>query len=115
MPDSLVRANLDLALDVLRDFTPQITFDCQVGIDVLTNLDDLTVGQVAHLSTSIDLEIIEDMVRSRVTNTEDVGKTDLNTFVSRKVGSGNTSHSMTPDAAYDAGLGKPPTRDRAGE
>ena len=34
VPDALVRADLDLALDVLRDVTPQVALDPEVGIDV---------------------------------------------------------------------------------
>jgi hypothetical protein len=92
MPETLVRTDFDLALDVLCDLAPQITFDGQIGVDVLTDLDDLTVGEIANLGAPIDIEIIENMVSSRVTDTKDVGKTDFNTFVSGKVGSGNTSH-----------------------
>ena len=57
MPEALVRPNLNLAFDVLGDFTPQITFDSQVGIDVLTDVDNLTIGEIANLRTPIDLEI----------------------------------------------------------
>jgi hypothetical protein len=115
VPEALVRANLNLALDVLGDFAPQITFDCQVGIDVLTDPDNLAIGEVANLRTPVDVEIIENQMRRCKTNTKNVGEAYFNTLVSWKIGSSNTSHSITPDAAYGAGWNKPPTRVRAGE
>jgi hypothetical protein len=114
MPEALVRPNLNLAFDVLGDFTPQITFDSQVGIDVLTDVDDLTIGEIPYLSPSIDIEVIEDYVRGPISHTKYVGETNLYTLISRKVSSRNTSHkSITPDAAYGAGWNKPPTHVRA--
>lgn len=114
MPETLVRANLNLALDALRDLTSQITFDYQIGIYVLTDANNLTVGEIPHLSSPINLEIIEDQMRCRGAHPKYVGESNLDTLVSRKVGSRNTSHkTITPDAAYDAGWDKPPTRVRA--
>jgi hypothetical protein len=115
MPEPLVRANLDLALDVLGNFAPQITFDRQIRIDVLADPHDLTVGEIPNLGAPIDPEIIENGMRTRQANTKNVGEPNLNTLVSWKVGSGNTSHkTITPVAAYGVGWNKPPTRAHAG-
>jgi hypothetical protein len=115
MPEALVRANLDFPLDVLGDFASQITFNGQIGINVLTDANDLTVGEIPHLGTPIDIKIVEDCMRGRVAYPKDVGKAYLNTLISWKVGSRNTSHkTITPDAACDAGWNKPPIRVRAG-
>ena len=94
MPESLVRTNLNLALDVLGDFASQITFDSQVGIDVLTDVDDLTVGEIPYLSPTIDIEVVEDCMRGCVAHTKYIGETNLYTLISRKVSSRNTSHKI---------------------
>src|SRR2546421_3277031 len=46
VPDALVAADLNLAPDVRGDLAAQVTFDLEVGFDVVAELDDLFVGQV---------------------------------------------------------------------
>jgi hypothetical protein len=90
--ETLIGTDLDLALDILRDLASQITFNGQIGIDVLTDLHDLTIGEVTNLRAPIDIEIIENLMRGPITHPKNVGETNLDTLVSWKVGSGNTSH-----------------------
>ena len=52
--DALVAADLDLALDVLGDVAPQVTFDLEVGVDVGAQLGDLFLGQVADARVGVD-------------------------------------------------------------
>ena len=49
MPDALVAADLDLALDVLGDLAPQVTLDLVGSVDELADLADLVLGEVADL------------------------------------------------------------------
>ena len=104
MPEPLIRSNLNLAFDVLCDLASQITFNSQICIDVLTNPHNLTISEISHLGATIDIEVIEDAVRSSQSHPKNVGEPDLDTLISWKVCSRNTSHkSITPDAACDAG------------
>jgi hypothetical protein len=50
MPEALVAADLDFALDVLVDLASQVTFDAVVAADPFPDTDDLVVGQVAGAS-----------------------------------------------------------------
>jgi hypothetical protein len=59
MSDALVATNLDLPLDVLRDFATEVTLDLVVGIDELADAQDLGVGEIANFRVVVDVERAE--------------------------------------------------------
>ena len=49
MAKSLVAADLDLALDVLRRLAAQIALDAVVLVDEVPDRDDLSIGEIPNL------------------------------------------------------------------
>ena len=74
---ALVGADLDLALDVLGDVAPQVTFDPEVLVDVHPDAIDLVVGQVPHTGVRVQAEVGAHLERRRSPDAEDVGERDL--------------------------------------
>src|SRR5262249_18369493 len=54
--DTAVSADLGQALDRLRALAAQVAFDLVVRVDVLAELRDLLLGQVAHLRVRVEPE-----------------------------------------------------------
>jgi hypothetical protein len=52
---ALVRADLDLALDVLIDLPAKVTLDRVVLTDPVAESDDFLVSQISHACAWIDL------------------------------------------------------------
>ncbi len=59
VPDPLIGADLNLALDVLADFTSQVAFDAEVLIDVATDLEDLVLGEVTDFRPGVEAELFD--------------------------------------------------------
>src|SRR5207249_2616723 len=59
--DPAVRADLAETLDRLRALAPQVTLDLQVVVDVLAQLRDLVVREVADLRVGIQVERARDL------------------------------------------------------
>src|SRR5258708_5989996 len=74
VPQAAVRADLGQALDRLRALAAQVAFDLEVRVDVLTELRDLFLGQVANLRVLREAERSADLARGRLTDAEDVGE-----------------------------------------
>src|SRR5207245_1172473 len=75
--NALVTADLDLALDVLGDVTPQVTLDLEVLVDVVAEPADLFVGEVTHPRVSVDAGGGAHLLRPRAADAEDVRQRDL--------------------------------------
>src|SRR5438132_523495 len=74
---ALVRADLHLALDVLGNIAPQVTFDFQVGVDPVAQADDLFVGEVTDTGVLVDPGRPADLLRRGAADPVDVGERDL--------------------------------------
>src|SRR3954449_2379646 len=90
--DALIARDLDLALDVLRDLAPQVTFDLEVGVDVGPDLHDLLFGEVTHLRAAVDGRAVDDLEGPGRADPEDVAQGDVQPLVAGKVDAGDTSH-----------------------
>jgi len=103
VPHPAVRADLLEALDRLGALAAEVALDLQVRVDVLAELRDLVLGQVAHLGVRREAERGTDLLRRRLAHAEDVRETDLEPFLVRQVHTRDTCHrfSTTPDAACD--------------
>jgi len=88
----LVAADLDLALDVLRHLAAKVTFDLEARIDEIAQSHDLVVGEVADARGGVDARRGQRRASERRTDAVDVGQTDLNLLVARKVDTCDTSH-----------------------
>ena len=56
VPNPLVRADLDLALDVLRHLAAKVALDLVVLVDPVADPDDLLLGEVADLAAAVEAE-----------------------------------------------------------
>ena len=112
MPQALIRTDLNLAFDVLGNVAPQVTLNCEVAVDVLTDVDNLRVCEVSDTSIRIDLEFQQQLLRRGAANSKDICQTNLDPLFTGKVGSGDSCHlPITPDVACDADWSRSPTRD----
>ena len=85
MAKAAVGADLGEALDRLLALAPQVTLDLEVLIDVVAELRDLAVGEVADLRVEREPEISGDLARLRAADAEDVREGDLESLLTRKV------------------------------
>src|SRR5262245_53118557 len=95
MTDSTVRADLAEALDRLRALAAQISFDLKVLVDVLTELRDFVVGEVANLRVGVEPELGGDLLRGRLADPVDVREPDLESLLVGEVHSRDACHRLT--------------------
>src|ERR687896_978558 len=100
--DTAVAADFGQALDCLPALTPKLTLDFEIGVDVVPELRDLLVGQVANLLVRIELQGRDDLARGRGSDAVDVREPDLEPLLGRKVDSGDACHGcLSPAFACD--------------
>src|SRR5690625_1379088 len=92
MPQALVAADLHLAADVGRDLAPQITLGAVVLLDVIAQLDELLVGQLAHALVTGDAGRGDRLLGAGAPHSEDVRQGDFDALLARKVDSHQTCH-----------------------
>src|SRR5690606_3544053 len=83
--DALVAADLDLAADVGGDLAAEVTLYLVVALDVVTERDELVVGEVLDADVDIDTGGLKRLQRLGAANAVDVGECDFNTLVARNV------------------------------
>jgi hypothetical protein len=108
-----VGADLLQPLDVLGTVAAEVALD-GVVVDLLAQLDDLVVGEVADAAVGIHAGLVQDPVRGRAADAVDVGQADLGALVQGDVDAGDTRHAATPDAACAAGSSRSPAPHRCG-
>ncbi len=92
MAQAAVGADLLEALDGLGALAPQVAFLREVSLDRLAQLDDLVLGQVAHLAVRLDAHLSQELVGGRAANAVDVGQPNLDALVQRDVDAGDARH-----------------------
>jgi hypothetical protein len=95
VPETPVRADLGEALDRLRALPAKIALDLEVRVDVLAELRDLFLGQVADLRVLREAERSADLARGRLADTVDVGQPDLEPLLVGEVDAGDTCHGLS--------------------
>src|SRR5690606_29213409 len=85
VPDALVAADLNLAPDVRGDLPAQVTLQPVVGLQVVTEPDELLVGQVAHPLVRVDPGGRERLAGAGPADPEDVRERDLRPLVAGEV------------------------------
>src|SRR5262245_61531491 len=85
VPDAGVAPDLDLAANVGGNLAAQVTLDLVVGFDVVTQQDDLVVGQVLRALVGVDAGRGERLRRARTAHPEDVGERDLHPLLAGEV------------------------------
>jgi hypothetical protein len=96
MAETLVAADLDLALDVLSDVAAEVALDLVVRIDELTDPQYLGIAEVPNLCVVVDIECLKYVEGPRASDPEDIRETNLNTFVPWEIDSGDSCHALLP-------------------
>mmetsp|Transcript_908 Transcript_908/g.1726 ORF Transcript_908/g.1726 Transcript_908/m.1726 type:complete len:327 (+) Transcript_908:1106-2086(+) len=78
--------------DVHLGLTTQVTFDGVVGVDVLTDGENLGVGQLVDATCGVDADCFADRGSRGVANSGDIGQRDRNALGGGDVNPGNTCH-----------------------
>src|SRR5205085_422154 len=63
--------------------------------DDLTDFPDIVLRQILHPDVLVDARFLEDLVRGRPADTEDVRQTDFHALIEWKIYACNTSHSLS--------------------
>lgn len=92
MTHALIALDFDLALDVLGDVAPQVTFDGCVAIYPGTDLVDLVLGEIANPLVGVESGIGADALRRGLANTKDVRECYLQPLLAGDINAGNTCH-----------------------
>ena len=92
MTIAAIGADFDQPLDVHGDVLAEIAFHAAFLLDDLADAIDFIFTQIADLLRRLHAGRPEDAGRARVSNTEDVGKGDLDVLVARKIHACNTCH-----------------------
>jgi hypothetical protein len=87
-----VGADLREALDRLLALAAEITLDLKVSVDVVAELRDLRVSEVAYLLVGREPRRVADLECLRAADPEDVGQPDLESLVARKVDACDSCH-----------------------
>src|SRR6185436_475162 len=102
--DPAVGPDLGQALDRLAAVASKVTLDLDVRVDVVAELRDFLVREVADLLLGIELELADDLLRGRLSDPVDVGQPDLEPLLRREVDSGDACHvASSPAFACDEG------------
>src|SRR5438105_6162097 len=94
VPDTLVRADLDLALDVLGHVPPEVAFHLVVALDPLADPNGLVVGQVPDLAPAVQVEPSDGRQGARGADAVDVAERYVHALVSGKVDAGDSCHAF---------------------
>ena len=103
-----VATDVHKALDVLVALTTEVALHHEVVlVDVLAEDVDLLVGEVADAGVRVDVSLRADLRRGGAADAVNVGQTDLDALLARKVDTIDTGQlsisSLNPDAACGAG------------
>src|SRR5207302_2108813 len=96
VPQAALRADLEEPLERLLALAPQVALDLELGVDVVAELRDLVVGEVADLGVGRDPERARDLPRRRLADDVDVRQPDLEPLLVGEVHSGDAGHSLSP-------------------
>src|SRR3954454_6952975 len=92
VPQPLVAADLDLAADVGSDLATQVALELEARLEVVTQPDEVLVGQVTHADVGADPGRLQRLGGARAPHAEDVGERDLDALVAREVDADQTCH-----------------------
>jgi hypothetical protein len=96
MADPLVAADLDLALDVLLDFTSQVTLDVVGSFDVPRRIRATSSSVSDRILVSGSMSVSAQTWRAGSADPVDVGQPDLEPLVPWEVYSCNSCHLVVP-------------------
>ena len=89
---ALVAVDLNLATNICIDFTTQVTLDLVVGFEVVTQRNQLLVGEILDADVRTNTGRGKRFLGTSATHTENVGEGDLDALLIGDVDSGKTCH-----------------------
>src|SRR6185437_14613425 len=92
MPQSAIRAHLDVTLDVQRDFFAQVALDGALFFQDLADAVDFVLTQVADLLIEVDTGPVEQRLGPRTANAVNIRQSDLGSLGGRQIYAGDTCH-----------------------
>ena len=92
MAQPLVGTDLDFAADVGGHLTAKVTFDHVVGLDVVTQSDQLLVSQVLHACVGINAGGLVGLGSAGGPHAVDISKCDHRALFARDVHTSQTCH-----------------------
>jgi hypothetical protein len=96
MSDAAVAADLIESLNVKSNLTAKITLYGVRGFDYLTELSNLSLGEILRTGIRIDTGLFENVTRTLYADTVDIGQGELNALVVRNINTSYTSHVISP-------------------
>jgi len=76
----------------LSHLAAEVTLDLEVAVDVLADLEDLFLREVADLGPAVDLRAAHDLEGAGGADPVDVAKRDVEPLVTREIDAGDTCH-----------------------
>jgi hypothetical protein len=107
VPEAAIGSEIHQTLDVHRDFAAQIALDAVIGVDRLTDLENLLVGEILDSTLWRDAEFRGDLFGLGPADAVNIGKRDFHALVRRDIDARNTCHvglSPAPQAGMATGL-----------
>jgi hypothetical protein len=81
MPKTSITAQIHQALNVHRNFTPQIAFDFVFAVNDPADAGDLVVGQVIAFDAELYPSLGQNSLSAGTAKTEDIGQGNLYTLL----------------------------------
>src|SRR5215472_14052256 len=90
--DALIAPDLHLAPDVGLHLTAQITLDLVGGVDPVTQLHEVVIGQIVHPDVPADTGLLQRLKRAGTAYPVNVSKRDLKALLAREVDHNQACH-----------------------
>ena len=111
MTHTLIGTNLYFSLDVLSNVAAEVTLDLEVLLEESADANHFIIGEVAYFRSAFDFEVVANLMCPGLPDPKDIGEGDFQSFLPGKINTCDTSHPITPDAAYAVDSNRSPTRD----
>lgn len=92
MAETLVAADFDLPTNVSLNLAAEVTFDGVLGLDSVTKLSNLIVGQSVGTQVRRDFCLLKKLLSTGWSNAIDVSESDFHALVAREVNSCKACH-----------------------
>src|SRR5437879_4652255 len=96
MTEAAIGADFDEPLDVHRNFLAQIAFYKAFRLDDRTDAIDLFLAEVLDLLHGVHFRLVNDAEGARTPNAVDIGQSDVDVLLARKIDARNTCHCCYP-------------------
>ncbi len=103
MPYPAVATDIHEPFDVHPDIGPKVSLNGKFGVDYFSDAVKLFLGNILDLFIDVDVCLFTYLQRRRSTDSEYVGKGNLNPFIIWYINSCNTSHDIAslPDEEHE--------------